>query len=377
MDTGSNSAHAAGPFVPPQTRVIAPHCVIKVSNRTLSCAASLGETRATPMAETSNISRMAEKIFVEMFEVYGWVRVGPAETNWPCVHPELHGNRTHHPTDVVFKYDDPYSDRTVYVIVDLKSYNRESITPMVLKRGIVNLCQTVACAHYGEGWRAKYQVDGPHELVGLLFVFNHSLDYANPDLRSSLLKDPIFDDPQLPPRQRAAFLGPLDIVELYAISCDIRALRGSDSATRLSPARKCFFWHPELVLSRLQESSPPAAPLEMLTSERIILQSENPKTHRPHYTIWYRESGATTDEFQYLIDSILRYQMLADAKTTVDIRLTQPDANAPINFEKAKQLYAERMYSMPQERLDRQISFNVVPNIIRRFNELEMGYRGA
>lgn len=329
------------------------------------------------MAETSNISRMAEKIFVEMFELFGWVRVGAAETNWPCVLPERHNNRSRHPTDVVFKYDDPYTSRTVYVIVDLKSYSRESITPLRLKGAIVDLCQTVACAHYGEGWREKYHVDGPHEIVGLLFVFNHSLDYTDAGLRSSLLKDPMFDDNQLPARQRAAFLGPLDIAELYAIACDIKGLRGPDAATRLSPARKCFFWHPELVLSRLQESSPPAAPLEMLTSERIILQSENPKTHRPHYTFWYRESGATTDEFQYLLDSIFRYQMLNDAKTTIDIRLTQPDANAPSNFEKAKHLYSERLYTMPKDRLDQQISFNIVPNIVRRFHELEMGYRGA
>lgn len=326
------------------------------------------------MAETSNIARMGEKIFHEIFEVFGWRRVGPAETNWACVKSESHNNRSHHPTDVVFKYDDPYRDHTIYVIVDLKSLGRESITPLKLKGSTLNLCQTVTCAHYGEGWKDLYHVeDSSHELLGLLFVYNHSQDFTNGEVVSSVLSDPMFNDLMVPARQRVALLGPAEVNELHSIAADIRMLRGDRGERALSPADRSFFWHPELVLTRLQTSSPQAATIEMLTSERVIMKSERPGNRAPHYTFWYRDSGETTEEFQYLFDSFFRYQMLNDEDSTIDVRMTQPDSRASTNFEKAKSLYGERF--LTRGRLDKQVSYNSVPIVSRRFSEIELGFR--
>lgn len=82
------------------------------------------------MAETVNISKMAELLSKEIFSAFGWQSKGLKNYSWPCVLPEQHHKKRIkklHPTDVVFRYFDPYTNQTTYVIFDLKSYSKGTL----------------------------------------------------------------------------------------------------------------------------------------------------------------------------------------------------------------------------------------------------------
>src|SRR6478609_7453511 len=69
------------------------------------------------MSETRNISDIAEKVSRELFGVFGWQRsTGPLDTNWPCA-TKSHGAATHS-SDVVYWYDDPYSEDRLQLKLD-------------------------------------------------------------------------------------------------------------------------------------------------------------------------------------------------------------------------------------------------------------------
>lgn len=74
-----------------------------------------------PMAETINIAKMAEKLSKGIFGEFLWQRMEHTNLNWPCEDQETHEVKTH-PSDVVFWYDEPYSQSRTYVNCDLKSY---------------------------------------------------------------------------------------------------------------------------------------------------------------------------------------------------------------------------------------------------------------
>lgn len=80
------------------------------------------------MAENANIAKMAEKLSNDLFSVFGWCGTGPMNIDWACVDQQRHGAQTH-PTDAVWYYDEPYSNSRTYILADLKSYGKASITP--------------------------------------------------------------------------------------------------------------------------------------------------------------------------------------------------------------------------------------------------------
>ena len=62
--------------------------------------------------ETEKIARLAELVSNEIFSFFRWKKEGPANLNFACVKKETHAplkkSEHTHPTDVVFKYADPY-----------------------------------------------------------------------------------------------------------------------------------------------------------------------------------------------------------------------------------------------------------------------------
>lgn len=72
---------------------------------------------------------MAEKVSEEIFAIFGWEKVGPRNQNWKCVNHEVHQTKAGtHPSDLVFRYLDPYSNWMIYLNADVKSYATKSIT---------------------------------------------------------------------------------------------------------------------------------------------------------------------------------------------------------------------------------------------------------
>src|SRR3989442_2631594 len=98
--------------------------------------------------ESQNIALIAERASSEIFDVFGWRLVGPRNKNWACVERERHDRRRvgTHPSDAVFRYEDPWSGKEAYVTSDLKSYARGSIQQQPVVSALRNLSRSVECA---------------------------------------------------------------------------------------------------------------------------------------------------------------------------------------------------------------------------------------
>src|ERR1700722_14749340 len=130
--------------------------------------------------ENQNIAVMAERASMEIFDVFGWKLVGPRNKNWACVQQEKHDRKRSgtHPSDTVFRYEDPWSGKDFYVTSDLKSYAKGTIKQQPVVSALRNLSRSVECANRSEEFQTLY-LDGTrqHHVMGMLFVYNHDGGY--------------------------------------------------------------------------------------------------------------------------------------------------------------------------------------------------------
>lgn len=318
------------------------------------------------MSETSNIAKMAEKISSEIFEILGWTRVGPINQNWPCVKEE-HQKSTH-PSDIVFFYDDPYKNKRIFWNTDLKSYSSQSITKQTISRSISSLSKAVECANVCNEWQNLYvNCDDNFLCNGLLFIYNHSRDLSkNFDEIIFSIDESSF---KIAPGRLIAIFGPDTISYLLNITTDLRL----NQAKHLNDME---YWYPDLV--RLKKTSAPksAATIEMLTSAWLtILIPPNSNNETRKFLIYYRDKGSTIEEFKYLLDSFFRFQMLSlDKETIIDIKLTNSEHqnDATNNFLKAKESISNSMYGLAQNPLQR-VTCSSISHYTKIFSEIEIG----
>ena len=139
------------------------------------------------MAETINITKMAEKLSKGIFGEFLWQRMEHTNLNWPCEDQEKHKVKTH-PSDVVFWYDEPYSQSRMYVNYELKSYAKSTVTAGSIRKAIESLAKALSCAEKSQEFREKFvRSNVSVEICGLLFVYNHDGEYDK-DFGKSLLK---------------------------------------------------------------------------------------------------------------------------------------------------------------------------------------------
>lgn len=325
------------------------------------------------MAETDNIARMAAKVSSDVFGVFGWQQSGPVNANWAC------GNLAHkhrpstHPTDLVLWYDDPYSVERIYFVCDLKSYATESISVNVLGGALRALCMTTECANSGTAWRSLYAPDDLNwHAHGLLFVYNH--DGGGEAKFSDSFNRVASDDYRLPRGHRIYVLGPEAISYLVTVANDILRLRGAGQIPTVS---SCSFWYPDSVLAKRNRSTAPAASIEMLCGPWIIMRTHRDDSSIPEVVLWYRELGASVDEFKYLLEFLFRYQLLnAQEPSSVHIRLVNPAPLAATNFDLAKEVIGRRKDGFADERLSKVVCESVT-RVSTRFSEIELGMARA
>src|SRR5688572_30505329 len=128
------------------------------------------------MSENENIAKMAEKLSREIFSVFGWEAKGPRNHNWSCVNIERHKKKKAktHPSDVVFKYQDPHIGRDIYLTTDLKSYGSESIKSFKIEKKLKDIAQAVECANGSPVFQELYvDTNAQWRAAGLLFLYNH------------------------------------------------------------------------------------------------------------------------------------------------------------------------------------------------------------
>lgn len=329
------------------------------------------------MAETANITKMAERLSNELFSEFFWKRAGPMNANWTCQKQEQHAVKTH-PSDVVFYYDDPYSRHRVYVNCDLKSYAKSSIVPSALKGAFGSLSRQVACAEISDEWRDLYVHSNVSPSVcGLLFVYNHDGEYDK-DFRQHL-SELRTEDLDLPKGSRIVVLGPEDIFWLDNVRHDIVQMRGRRTGAQPLPdPEHCRYFFPQLVRSKnIELDHAKAATLEMLTSNLIVLEYTRPASpdHRG-LVLYYRGKGTSAEEFIYLFDYLRNFQLLQEG-IDVEVKLLDTSPHAQPMFQKAQQDYVDGLSNgisaSPLAERVAQIQYNRMSQVTTRFSDIELG----
>ena len=117
--------------------------------------------------ETKNIDEIAGIISSRIFDELGWQCQTTTDISWDCClmshlssKQQLAENpKKTHPTDVVFKYKDPYSDEAQYIQTDLKSYCAKTIEgSRTILSTIRSLSQQVECAPRNSTWKKYFWI---------------------------------------------------------------------------------------------------------------------------------------------------------------------------------------------------------------------------
>lgn len=311
--------------------------------------------------EVANIAQIAVKISTDIFKWFHWDVVPVMDENFPCHKVSSHkpepkpgkgagkkivapADKTYtHPVDVVFKYFDPYLNKKILLNTDLKSYAKSSIKGTAVKDAVESLAKTIDCARSSGSWKGKYVIEqGPYEIRGMLFIYNHDNAYHNDFLE--LFKGIETGRLGIQEGQVLHILDALRIRYLCAVIADMKHLH----ALKEFPIDDYSFFYPELYLHR-SHGDPEKLPatVELLCSPYMIVR------HGPYvspgvpdgsdsdgYVIYYNQSGSTEHEFRYLLDSLSRFQILR-GKCSIKIRVAHhaPDSNIKINFQTAKNIY--------------------------------------
>lgn len=295
------------------------------------------------MAETINIAEIAVKLSKDIFRHFHWKLHPKKDDNFVCFNPNHkvaggEAQKSTHPCDAIFYYDDPYLGREIFLHTDLKSYKTSTLNSGKLRTALRSLAMSVECAQVSDDWRTKYSVDpnGTHQVRGMLFVHNREADGV--DKFSTALAGVRLDGLPIARGSILHFLGPHDIQRLHSITTDMLRLKGAGEL----PAKYTFF-HPDLVTVRRQgDIWDQPATFEMMTGPFLIVRhGEEEPTCPRGYLVYYNRPGRRAEEFEYFLDYMSRLQML-DSDETLRIRMCARDADEEFrsHFQLAKEKYA-------------------------------------
>ena len=278
-----------------------------------------------------------------------------------------------HPGDVVFFYSDPYLGRCVYLHTDLKSYSKETIGPIKIRAALKSLAMSVECARRSAEYRTIYSIpdDENFEVKGLLFVHNHDHKYKS-SFQEAITKTDLSTLP-IAPHVYIHFLGPADIDRLFTISNDILRFKYQN----VLPENYSFYY-PDLVMWRRHGDvwAQPAT-IEALTAPYFIIKYPATEKSDPGYIIYYNRQGASVAEFEYLLDSLSRYQMLEpDEQIRIRIVHSEPDSNYKSNFLSATNKYAKAWgFELKRQEILERIRIEQVNAVSTSYALSNMGWR--
>ena len=325
---------------------------------------------------------MAERVSESIFSIFGWSKHPLHNKNWKCAQTDVHRTQPGtHPSDVVFSYDDPYDLGPVYVTTDLKSYAKGTITKPKVAGAVRSLAMTTDCANQSEDFQKLFVADDgrPSTIVGLLFIYNHDGEYSA-DF-DALLADIDERNFELAPRRRTYIVGPHRIAYLYNVARDITHLRGTK---QIPFGEECHFYYPDMVRTTARTGKDAsAASLEWLLGPWQILRfaRQTPESGvRMESYVYYRDPGASTDEFKYLFDYLFRYQ-LVDPGNAIHVRFVPTaasDPNAAARFTNAKTEYVSQTHPSARDDLALRLAdvkFSMVETTYLQFSDTVLGMR--
>lgn len=317
------------------------------------------------MGETVNISKMANLISDEIFSIFNWETCAALDQNWECVEAEHEKHK--HPADIVFYYNDPYTNIRHYIHTDLKSFSKSTIENTDLTEIIESLSMQVECSENSSEWQKLYSSDQDNFIVhGMLFIYNHDNEYikslagkiANIDMNKI----------NIPRHSKLVIFTPADIYWLHNVANQMIYLKGkkllSDNYNFFYPQRK----------SQATIGKSKYATFEVLTSPWIIIEDELKGIK--NVNIFYRPEGKEENEFKYLLD-YLRQNNLLEENNRINIFQLDQYKFAPTIFDKAKENYIFNLNISDQVLIEiiNNTTLSKINNIKSSFSEVEIGMK--
>lgn len=330
------------------------------------------------MAETKNIGEMAAILARKILPKLYWEEVGPADISWPCEKSEH--NKKDHPTDAVYRFIHPYTGRENYIIFDFKSMAAGSIQPVNITNALKSMALTLDCSRVSEVWNKRYAGDTSHDNIGALLVYNRDNNYRR-DLVSHI-DDKLFDSfpeqwPKLPKKQEIIIIDPETVIFLNSMYSDLAELESEGQIPNMD--KRGFFQPDKILNNRLLVSSDyyktPLLPDQI--DSNIIFRCHYSGSEKFDFLVYYRDKGECYEEFMYLFDQLISYQIVNQANT-IQIRAYDPGDDASSVFEKAKELFARHsshddfVVGLMMTRL-KMISFKSFDKKVPKFFEVEVG----
>ncbi|HLX69411.1 MAG TPA: hypothetical protein VKV04_07275 [Verrucomicrobiae bacterium] len=322
---------------------------------------------------------MAEKASTEIFDVFGWRLVGPRNKNWACVERERHDRKRTgtHPSDAVFRYQDPWTGNETYVTSDLKSYAKGTIQPQPVVMALRNLSRSVECAGLSEEFRRLYLDEAKtYKVHGMLFVYNHDGGYDE-DFNATL-EDINPSQADVAENNRVGVIGPRRVIYLNSIAKDL--LLAQTKKGEMGTDAEWGFHYPNLQKIRFAKTISGVANLETLLSPWLVVHYNKFTLGIPKsgFLVYYDGNGNSVHEFQHLLDYLFKYQLATD-EMKISIRMAMPCADAAALFQKAKDNYSEDYWPVarvsPEQVRKRMenITMSAVTSLVQRFSEVEIG----
>lgn len=321
------------------------------------------------MSETVNIAALSATASEKIFSAFGWNLLPITDENFSCSKTEKHqtvGSGGKHPVDCVFSYEDPFSNKTVFLHCDLKSYAKASIGTKDFAPYIRGIAKAIDCAASSTEWKDRYIAPEIIDwtIEGLLFVYNHDQTYdANFKTKAKGLA------PGSLPHNRSSrvhLLGPDDISYLQSIVADMKVV----CAEKELEYKNRLYFYPQQILQPPGESLLPVATIEMLRGRLIIANLRSREHQENHFFVYLKAEGSISD-FEYIVTYLYRKGVMSLAKS-VEIKGVKFSPDAQVNFGIAKNQFLIRHYSMLEiaQSLDR-ISFGRVDQITSSFSPID------
>lgn len=286
--------------------------------------------------ETKNIDEIAGIISSRIFDELGWQCQTTTDISWDCClmshlssKQQLAENpKKTHPTDVVFKYKDPYSDEAQYIQTDLKSYCAKTIEgSRTILSAIRSLSQQVECAPRNSTWK-KIFLDSATEkfnVHGMLFIYNHDNEYdKNLYERISGAATAQYS---MPENSLIAIFAPKLIRFLLDVTENIERRRAyTDKVSqdknflwrKIPDIERCTFFYPDKHNKIAIKGKNLPATLEMITSgmllysyeHNFVRDDEGNRITNKLLNIFWQEEVNSNEHFIFILEYIFNYQLL-------------------------------------------------------------------
>ncbi|MDA4853375.1 hypothetical protein PGK05_04250 [Acinetobacter baumannii] len=356
------------------------------------------------MSETIRIAELANLITQEIGDFLKWKIHPENDLDFPCIMKPQHfegatetSNKTH-PTDLVIYYDDPYENKRVFLNTDLKSYASDSIGYKTVKEWLISITKGTVCSLASTEWKQRYGIEGSFDIRGLLFVYNHDgrfdkpfysfiHDYPNPP-HVGPGKPPLrfyLKDLNVPANVKIHIIEPLLIDSILSIKHDLNILRTEQKVPLSDAFAPISFFYPnrQRFKSRITPQECPAT-IELISGPFFIMNYDNYTDFQPNPSdpknpliiqksrgniIYYKESGSTVDEFIYLIETLMMYELISENCETRIRHCARDKSNtAAQNFHAAIEKYCVMWdYSESMKTIFNKIEFNEVTIIQKIF----------